>query len=151
MFSRIGNRAARGFIVTLLLIVILDGCLAVSALNGKPGVNSDSVRAGISRAEVETIVGRDAVREWTTSEGITYCVYRYDDGVPPSPSDAAAHLFMDGVSWGLWELFAVFKPLPEFRKIQQMAVSYDTDNRVIGVFNPFGDFDVLPADGRAGK
>ena len=114
------------------------------------------VKIGMSKSDVERILGSPN-REWVTSSGIIYCVYDYDAGVPPSAGDATAHVVMDIISLGAWEwavplyTYIESKPFPESRKREQMAVSYDFNGVVLGVFDHFGDFDVLPEDGCAEK
>ena len=148
------NQATRkslsGFTAGLLSLAMLwfCSCTAVSALQGKPGLDVSRVKTGMSQADAEQILG-SPIREWVTSSGVTYGVYDYDGGVPPSGSEAAANVFMDIVSVGVWELFGAFGHLSEPRQREQMAVSYDQGGLVIGTFDHYGDFDVLPADGRA--
>jgi len=133
-------------------ILLPHGCMAASALKGKKGLDVSTVKVGMSKADAEKSLG-PPVREWVTSSGILYCVYDYDAGVPPSGGDAAAHVFMDVATAGVWEIFGAFGAFNdlEFRKREQIAVSYDAHGMVIGVFDHFGDFDILPADGRAVK
>jgi len=143
------NNSLSGFTSCLLFLslLLLNGCMAASLYNGKPGLDVGIVKEQMSRTEVERILG-SPIREWNTPSGVVYRVYDYDAGVPPSTGDAAAIVFLDAISLGLSELIWAFTPLPEFRKRDQMAVSYDGNDRVLGVFDHFGDFDVLPADGR---
>jgi len=150
--SQATNKSLSGFTARLLSLtmLLLCSCTAVSALQGKPGLDVSRVKAGMSKADTEQILG-SPIREWVTSSGVTYGIYDYDAGVPPSGSEAAAHVFMDIVSVGVWELVGALGHLTELRKREQMVVSYDTDGLVIGTFDHFGDFDVLPADGRADK
>ena len=149
---QVKSRTLNGFKIWLLFFIMLlqCGCMAASALKGKQGLDISTVKAGMSKADVEKSLG-PPVREWVTSSDILYRVYDYDAGVPPSGGDAAAHVFMDVATAGVWELFGAFRALPESHKRGQMAVSYDINDMVIGVFNHFGDFDILPADGRADK
>jgi hypothetical protein len=146
------NKSLSGFTASLLSLSVIwfCSCTAVSALQGKPGLDVSRIKAGMSKVDAEQILG-SPIREWVTSSGVSYGIYDYDAGVPPSGSEAAANVFMDIISVGVWELFGAFGHQPELRKREQMAVSYDVDGLVIGTFDHFGDFDVLPADGRADK
>jgi hypothetical protein len=146
------NEALSGFIVCLLFFTLFlqSGCMVVSALKGKPGLDTTAIKVGMSKAEVERILG-SPVHDWVTSAGVVYRVYAYDAGVPPSMGDATGHVFMDGATLGVWELLGAIKEFPECRKREQMAVSYDVNGTVIGIFDHFADFEVLPADGRAEK
>lgn len=129
-----------------ILIMPLAGCMAASALKGKQGVDVSAIKAGISKAEVEEILG-PPVRHWKEPSGIGYCLYHYDAGVPKSVGDAAAHAYMDVATLGVWELFGALDALPEFRITEKMAISYDARGMVIGVFDRFNDFDELPLNG----
>jgi hypothetical protein len=146
------NRALSGFSICLLFFTMMlqYGCLAASALKGKPGLDVSPVKIGMSKSDVEEVLGGHN-REWVTSSGIVYCVYGYDAGVPPSVGDATAHIVMDIISLGAWELALALQPFPEFRRRDQMAVSYDINGMALGVFDHFGDFDLLPEDGRVEK
>jgi len=144
------SRAKTSLTICLLFFVMFlqYGCMAASALKGKQGLDVSTFKVGLNKADVEEILG-SPVREWLTSSSIHYCVYDYDAGVPPSSAGAAGHIFMDIATLGVWEIFGAFVGLPEFRKRERMAISYDADDIVIGVFDHFGDFDVLPVDGCA--
>ncbi len=134
-------------LIILCFILFLSSCLAVSILNGKPGLDVSFIGPGISKGDVEKVVGPPK-SQWKTSLGITYCVYKYDGGVLPSKADATAIVFMDLITVGLCELFFAFEAFPENRVSDQMAVSYDVNDLVIDVFDHFGDFDELPANGK---
>jgi hypothetical protein len=105
---------------------------------------------GISKTEVQALLGEPS-REWATHEGISYCVYKYDGGYKGSSSEASAVLFLDIISVGVTELFVLldpdtFKPVHEKK---QIAVAYDQQSRVVGVFVDFADFEDLPASGNS--
>jgi len=148
------NRALSGLAICILFLTMLlqYSCMAATALKGKKGLDVSTVKVGMSKADAEKSLG-PPVREWVTSSGILYRVYDYDAGMPPSGGDAAAHVFMDVATAGVWEIFGAFGAFNdlESRKREQMAVSYDVNDMVIGVFDHFGDFDILPADGHADK
>ena len=155
--NRLKNRALSVFVILPLFITfLLSSCMTASALKGQPGIDITSVKPGISRVEAEKILG-SPLREWMSSD-IRYCVYAYDGGIPPNASDAAAFAFLEIISVGLLDLYEAIGA-SELTKIrnkvsriaEKIAVSYDVDAIIIGVFDHFGDFDVLPADGRAGK
>lgn len=143
------HRAVVWIILCLFCPVLsLTGCTVASALKGEAGIDMHSISAGISRAEVEEILGVP-IRQWQSSPDTLYCLYRYDAGAPGSKSEAAAHVFMDVISLGAWELFAALDEIQlPLHTTEQIAISYDTRNRVTGIFDRFGDFDKLPIDGR---
>ena len=153
------NRALSGSTICLLFFTMLlqDGCMVAATLRGEQGKDVSSVKLGISREEAENVLG-SPIREWVTSSNIRYCVYVYDAGIPPSASEAAAIAFLDIISLGLVELHEVTGRThlgDTSKKIgrvyNQIAVAYDTGGIIVGVFDRFGDFDVLPPDGRADK
>ncbi|OPY86344.1 MAG: hypothetical protein A4E72_01685 [Syntrophus sp. PtaU1.Bin208] len=133
-------------LIILCFILFLSGCMVASTLKGKPGLDVSSIRPGISMNEVNKVIGPPK-SQWKTPLGITYCVYKYDGGVPPNKADAMAFAFMDIISLGMWEIVFTFQTFPEHRVSDQMAVSYDGNDLVIEVFDHFGDFDELPANG----
>ena len=130
----------------------LTACAVNRAMEGQPGADVSAVRAGITRTEVEESLG-SPLREWTTVEGVHYRVYAYDGGIPPGASNASTILFLDVISAGLAELFLQLDPhsLHGPRKVRRMAVAYDRDEQVIGVFDDVGDFDVLPDNGGSAR
>ena len=133
----------------------LLGCTSTAALRGEPGVDIGALKPGLLRRETEAILG-PPVREWTTSSNVRYCIYRYDAGVPPSKGDAVAMGFLNVISLGLFELYEAtgvtdlsHPSEDDFRRIWgQIAISYDTDEHIVGLFRDCGDLDVLPDDGR---
>lgn len=98
----------------------------------------------MARAEAERILG-SPVREFTSS-GTVYRVYDYYAGDPPSAGTAATCIFLDVITLGAWELMAFILDTPLNPKREQTAVAYDTNEKVIGVSDHFGDFDSLPAE-----
>lgn len=128
--------------------LMLFGCAVNQAMQSEPGTDVSAVRPGIERSVVENLLGQP-LREWTTEKKIHYCLYAYDGGRPASAGDASALLFLDVISLGLAELFISldedFAVRP--RRESHIAVAYDSGNRVVGVFDDVGDFDVLPIDG----
>ncbi|MDH3454643.1 MAG: outer membrane protein assembly factor BamE [Desulfuromonadales bacterium] len=137
-------------IALLAASLSLAACSVNRAMQGQPGADVSAVRSGITRTEVEECLG-SPLREWTTAEDVHYRVYAYDGGIPPSASNASTILFLDVISAGLAELFLQLDPhsLHGPRKVRRMAVAYDRDEQVIGVFDDVGDFDVLPDNGRS--
>lgn len=123
--------------------------LSVQQMRGEPAADLSAVRISASRGEVEARVGAP-VRKWMTQEGVEYRLYRYDGGVPPDP--AAAFLIpIDVLTLGLPNLLGRVIPEPpeeRERRMRTLAVSYDRDGVVLGVFVDVGDFTALPTDGK---
>ena len=151
------NRALSWGVICLFALLFQSGCVTVAVLKGEPGKDVSSIKPGISKQGAEEILG-SPMREWITPLDIHYCVYSYDAGIPPSVADAAAGAFFDISSVGLFELYEAtgLTKLHEqhkrmFRVWEKIAISYDANDTVVGVFHHLGDFDVLPDDGRAKK
>jgi len=152
------NRALSWGIICLLLASLFQsGCVAaVATFKGEPGKDISSVRPGISKQEAENVLG-SPMREWITPQGIHYCVYSYDAGIPPSVGDAIIFAIAGIISAGLYDLYDATglintsKLKEGDRVIENIAISYDANDTVVGVFHHLGDFDVLPDDGRSEK
>ncbi len=154
---KVANRALSAVASVLFFLALVQnvGCTSAAALRGEPGRDISTIRQGLTRSAAEEILG-PPLREWMTSAGVRYRVYRYDAGVAPSRSDAGAYIFLNVITAGLFELYEatgvtdLSRPSADDprRVRRQVAVAYDTDDRIVGVFDGFGDFDVLPEDGR---
>jgi hypothetical protein len=144
-------------IVALLAMLLQSGCMmALATLKGEPGKDVSSIKPGISKQDAEEILG-SPMREWTTPLTIHYCVYSYDAGIPPSVAGAAVLASFGIISAGLYDLYDATglintsKLKEGDRVIEKIAISYDANDTIVGVFHRFGDFDALPEDGRAEK
>jgi hypothetical protein len=144
------------FVGAALVILALAGCSVTRFVQVEPGTDISGIKPGAGRAEIEAVVGTP-VREWTTGLQVRYCLYAYDAGSEPQYGDASTMLYLDVVSLGLAELFvAIDKSAdPARRSVLEprhnrglLAVSYDAENRALGVFRNVGEFAVLPEDGR---
>ncbi len=139
-----------GCLSIVIIVSVLTGCSVVEFAAGEKGVDVSTVQPGITRAEVEAVLGKP-VRSWTSPTGVYYCTYVYDSGRPPSPSGAGATLLMDIISLGLWEvLVSLDAPHTSFNDVDRTTatvhISYDHQDIILGVF---GEFDELPPDGRS--
>lgn len=150
-----GKTSPRGVLHQALLTIVcvgmvtLQACSVAHSLHGKPGLDLASIRPGMTRSDVDAILGAP-IRGWQSPSGIRYEVYKYDPGVPPNVGEAGFFAFMDVVSLGIWEIGMLSHDQPLIKpQKKQIAISFDSEDRVLGVFPDFGDFDVLPADGRA--
>lgn len=142
-------------VVSLVSLSLIYGCAAQSALKGEPGIDITSVKPGLSRAQVEAIVQRSTDREWTTPLGVRYRIYTYSAGVPPSAFNALGNLAATIATLGLVDLYAAATTgdgnvdhMPKKYVFRELAVSYDSNDRVIGVFDGIDSKTQLPADGR---
>lgn len=143
---------SRLMLAAALVAPLLPGCAVQTLARGTPGTDLSGLGSGLSREQVEARLGAPA-RQWTTSAGVEYRMYRYDRGLAPNPADAAAIGFMDAISLGLVEFFWKLEPpgdsKPDHpRRIANIAVSYDQAGVALGVFVDVGEFADLPADGR---
>lgn len=134
-----------------LSIPLIGACAASKALERTPGIDLSVIKVGATRQQVEAVVG-EPQREWTTRTGVRYCLYRYDAGIEPSAGGAGFVVLMDIISLGLYEAIYAVSPekidVREERKWLLLAVSYDSQGTVMGVFRNIGQFDNLPEDGR---
>jgi hypothetical protein len=144
-------------ICLLFALLFQSGCTVAKALKGEPGKDVSSIKSGITKQEAEEILG-SPIREWITPLNIHYCVYSYDAGIPPSPGDAAAFAFLDIIGAGVLELYEAIGLTNlgktwdrTSRVVENVAISYDANDAIVGVFDHLGDFDVLPDNGRAEK
>ncbi len=142
-------------VATLVFLLLIYGCAAQSALKGEPGLDITSVKPGLSQAQVEAIVGRTTDREWTTPLGVRYRIYTYSAGVPPSVYNAIGNLAAEIATLGLMNLYAAattgdgnVEYMDKEYVFRELAVSYDRNDRVIGVFDGIDSKTQLPADGR---
>jgi hypothetical protein len=135
-------------------LAVLGGCSVTAALETEPGVDISSIAPGATREHVEAIVGKP-VKEWTALSGVHYCVYRYYGGKQPSHINASGRALLDIATLGILELVYLAdaetgkRDREEGKIFPLMAVSYDSQNIVIGAFPEFTQFTVLPPDGRA--
>ncbi len=139
-----------GWLSIIAMVSMLTGCSVVDYAAGEKGVDVSTVQPGITRSDVEAVLG-EPVRRWTSPTGVFYCTYEYDSGRPPILSEAGAMLFMDIITLGLWEVFwpAIKKETSfndEGRTTATVLISYDHHDIILGVF---GEFDELPSDGRS--
>lgn len=133
-------------------MVLVASCAVSKALESAPGIDLSPVKAGATRQEVEAVVG-EPLREWTTRMGVRYRLYRYDAGIEPSAGGAGLVVFMDVITLGLFEVIEAASPagwnIQGEKKQPLLAVSYDTQGIVIGVFKDVGELDDFPEDGHA--
>ena len=148
--------ARTGFLCLLLsgLIVLIAACAVSKPLERTPGVDLSAVKVGATRQQVEAVVG-EPEREWATRTGVHYRLYRYDAGIDPSVGGATIELMMDIMTLGGYEALNAASPekwtawkAETQRKWPLLAVSFDSQEVVIGVFKNVGEFDRFPEDGR---
>jgi len=148
--------AAQVWVALLLAILVgasTPGCLFVQTVSSEPGIDVSSIRPGVSREQVEKVVGAP-LKQWTTSQGVRYSLYRYYGGMQPNAVSAGVVGFADVISLGMFELINLNPGqrdqfLQDLKKYPFMAVSYDPHDVVIGVFPDIDEFAMLPSDGRA--
>jgi hypothetical protein len=147
---KLPKNSVRAILTLCILSIILlhNGCTVRSALKDRKGVDISGIKTGVSKVEVEDILGPPE-REWLTSSGICYRVYVHDLGV--REDEIAGLALMDVLTFGAWEIFNVYEPYPPKRNSKKMAVSYDFQDMVVGIFDYYEDFDELPIDGKSSK
>jgi len=130
----------------------ISACTVMQALERVPGTDLSGVKVGATREQVEAVLG-SARREWVTRAGVRYCLYRYDAGIEPSPAHVTGAVLVEIATLGLSEVIVTTGPESKAfrsrRKFPQIAVSYDSKQIVLGVFDDAGEFAAFPDDGRA--
>lgn len=138
-------RASR-LILSLVLILATPACSAVDIARGESGLDVSGIQPGITRAEVENLLGTPQ-RTWVSEQGIRYATYEFDAGVAgEGAGGAAAAIFMDVATVGVWELFWPSMKKDQPRTTGRVVISYDDRDVVLGLFD---EFDELPPDGRS--
>jgi len=142
----------RGWLLVFAVAQACAGCGAIMLARGTPGIDVSQIQPGVTRTQAEAVLGKPQ-KDWISHDGIHYFTYEYDTGRPPDIPDAAAFVFMDLLTLGIWEvmmatvdhdLFIKTLPPPTFARV---VISYDDSDMVRGIF---GEFDTLPADGHCG-
>jgi hypothetical protein len=138
------------FMVAWIIVAALPGCAVHKAWKGEPGEDLASLKPGMTRDQIEAVVGTSD-REWYTSLGVRYRLYLYDAGIPPAKSDASAILFLDVISLGMIEVIEAVSHesfTGKTHEFHDLAVSYDLHDVAIGIFTGVDTTTVLPEDGR---
>ena len=143
------NRPAMRLIGAVIMLVLLNACAVGSALKTQKGADVSAIVPGVPRSEVEQQFGAPH-REWTTVAGVHYCLYSRLGDAPADAGVAATWLGMDIVTMGIIEIVPLFTKNDAYERRHQhpMAVAYDSNDRVIGVFPNATEFEDLPVDGR---
>jgi hypothetical protein len=137
----------------IVAAAILSGCTIIKSASREKGVDPSAIQPGVSRTDAEAVLG-ESIRQWTSETGIRYRLYRYDDGHRPDLGMAGVFIFLNAITLGLHEVFAVVTPAGQSitvstdrRTFVPVIVSYNEADIILGVFDEFA---VLPTDGRSG-
>ena len=139
-------------------VVMLSGCTLAHAIKGEKqtDINIRPIKPGMTKYEAEAILGSPS-DEWQVPSGVTYRVYTYYAGSRYDTRYVLGVAVMDISSLGLFE--AMVMPRQNADMIQgleqrfkltrrdQVAISYDSNEVILGVFRDFSEFDALPGDG----
>lgn len=134
--------------------IALAACTLAEALRTEPGVDIAAVQPGATREQVEALLG-PPTKTWKSAAGVEYRVYQYYAGKEASAYAATQSILLNIATLGAMEL--IYEADPGTRKAVSdygkkdavLAVSYDAQGLVIGVFSDFSPFRPLPADGRS--
>ena len=125
---------------------LISGCASVGkALHSGPGVQISSIRTGTTRGQVEERFGTP-LQAWATATGVQYCTYHYVHYEPNLPA-AAFIAVMDVLTLGWFEGSSGEIQVSHKHRIATLAVSYDQNDVVLGVFLDIGEGRDLPDDG----
>jgi hypothetical protein len=133
-----------------LAALLAGGCTTEKWARAQPPQDISAVAPGTTRAQVEALLGKPK-REWTTPLGVRYGLYHYDGGARADPSMHLLSL-ITVLTFGMPELFIASDKDPRGEpgspeRARNVAVSFDANDVVIGVFRDISEFAALPADG----
>jgi hypothetical protein len=137
------------FVIYLVLVVPISGCSVGMALSGKKDPNLGVIRKGATRGEVELQLGHP-ISSITTEDGRRLDTYEYEIGNEPSAGRAVAHGIMDVLTLGIWEVVGTPVEAVQGKKYQ-LAITYDSDNRVIGINQPLASLPSASKDDPASQ
>jgi hypothetical protein len=133
----------RRFFLAFILSCGLSGCTAVVMGMGSDGVDVELVRTGMSRAEIDEVLGSPLFAKGSRSTRYI-ATYAVDQGRPPSAKRAAMGAWIDLMTLGM--VAPMMERGQPMHERPRLVVVYDGDDRAIGLF----DMDVeIPADGRS--
>lgn len=118
-------------IVSLSLVMSLQGCAVYMALNGEKEPNFNAFDVGSARWQVELQLGRP-VSSVTSPDGKRTDVYEYEVGNEPSGGRASWHAGMDLMTLGMWEPFGTLFEVFQGRK-RRVSVVHGSDGRVLEI------------------
>ena len=128
----------------LVFLCAFAGCAVHTIAVGAKGTDVSEIVIGVSRTETEKILGRH-VKKISIANQIDYWMYSFDSGRPPDRKKATLALGVDILVGLLPELlFDEKKYDAKFRNITTVLISYDSDDKIIGIFQEFDD---LPING----
>ena len=137
----------------IVAIGILSGCTVIKSVSRVKGVDPTPIQPGVTRIEAETVLG-EPIRQWISEAGVRYRLYRYDDGHRPDLGIAGVFIFLNAITLGLHEVFAVVTPAGTTlradmnrRTFVPVILSYNEADIILGIFDEFA---ALPADGISG-
>jgi Fe2+ transport system protein FeoA len=141
--ARILVHTLRRGVLAAALICGLGGCTAVVMGMGSEGADIEAVRTGMSRAEIDAVLGSPLFAKGSRSTRYT-ATYAVDHGRPPSAGRAALGGLIDLMTFGVVApMMDTGQPMEER---PHLIVVYDGDGRAIGLFDAGGS---IPADGRS--
>ncbi len=140
-------------LVAALLVALGTGCSVVELAEDHPGVDVSSLTPSVPRAEVESRLGAP-VRSWTSTEGVRYSLYRFDNGVPLNAKHVT-RATLSVATLGLSDFYAWLGgqqtglPNRQLGRVwDRVVVSYDENDTVLGLFD---EFETLPTDGHSDR
>lgn len=129
-----------------LVASLVSGCASIeNALESGPGVQISAIKAGATREQVEEHVGAP-LQAWVTATGVQYCTYHYFHQ-EPNLRAAVGLAVLNVLSVGMLEARTGGIPVQHEFRIATLAVSYDQNDVVLGVFHDVGERKDFPDDG----
>ena len=129
-----------------LVAALISGCSVGRALESGPSVQISSIKAGATREQVEQHVGTP-LQAWVTRTGVQYCTYHYAE-YEPNLRAAAGLVLLNVLSFGMFEGYVGEGiHVSHEQRIATLAVSYDQNDVVLGVFPDIGERKDFPDNG----
>lgn len=133
-------------VLALTLAVTLQGCVSAQVA-GTPTTNLAAVKAGMTRAQIESILGAHNA-QWATAKQVIYRTYSYKRVSATGKGLVAGDILTLGLVSLMVEDFVASKDPNAFAESAPLTLSFDADDKVLGVFPDAGVFQRFPEDGR---
>lgn len=108
------------------------GCAVYLAHKGHPGAHLEALRVGISEQHVEHEIGTPS-RSEPLGAGKRLSTYRVELTKQPNYARSTAHLLLDLVTLGIWELPGSIYELSSGHRKGDVGIVYGPDDRVLEV------------------
>jgi len=133
--ERIGNMTTKTWTMPLVAAYVLaanTGCAVYLAGKGHPGAHLEALGVGSSEQNVEHELGAPSSSE-PLGAGKRLSTYRVELTKQPNYARATAHLLLDLVSLGIWELPGSIYELWSGHRKGDVGIVYGPNDRVLEI------------------